>query len=169
MWNSFGIDDTLVCSPGVPTEQHLSRWSRLWYAERLRLGTQALMGELLRRRCELWIYTTSYRSPRYLRGWFRWLGVPLAGVVNQARHERVVGRGGPSKYPPAFGIDLHIDDSEGVGLEGERHGFAVVVISPKDAGWAARVLKAVDRKTGAVNWPRSYRVLVHEQCPYVLS
>jgi hypothetical protein len=71
------------------------------------------MGELLRRRCELWVYTTSYRSPRSLRGWFRCLGVPLAGVVNQARHERVVGRQGPSKYPPAFGIDLHVDDSEG--------------------------------------------------------
>ena len=36
---SFDIDDTLVCSPGVPTEQHLSRWWRLWYAERLRSGT----------------------------------------------------------------------------------------------------------------------------------
>jgi hypothetical protein len=27
---SFAIDDTLVCSPNVPTEQHLSRWWRLW-------------------------------------------------------------------------------------------------------------------------------------------
>jgi hypothetical protein len=155
---SFDIDDTLVCSANVPTEQHLSRWWRLWYAERLRSGTQALMGELIRRRCELWIYTTSYRSPRYLRGWFRCLGVSLAGVVNQARHERVVGRQGPSKYPPAFGIDLHVDDSEGVGLEGERHGFAVVVVSPGDVGWAVRVLEAVERKAGAVKRPGSYRV-----------
>jgi hypothetical protein len=37
---SFDIDDTLVCSAAVPTEQHLSRWWRFWYAERLRSGTR---------------------------------------------------------------------------------------------------------------------------------
>lgn len=104
------------------------------------------MGELLRRRCQIWIYTTSYRSPRYLRSWFRCFGVPLSGVVNQARHDRVVGRRGPSKYPPAFGIDLHVDDSEGVAWEGERHGFAVVVVSPEDLDWTARVLEIVDSR-----------------------
>jgi hypothetical protein len=155
---SFDIDDTLVCSPGVPTEQHLQRWWRLWYAERLRLGTQSLLSELLRRHCQLWIYTTSYRSPRYLRGWFRRLGVPLAGAVNQVRHERVVGRHGPSKYPPAFGIDLHVDDSEGVGLEGQRHGFAVVVVSPEDPNWTARVLEAVEQKARAVRRLGIHRV-----------
>jgi hypothetical protein len=56
---------------------------------------------------------------------------------------RVVGRQGPSKYPPAFGIDLHVDDSEGVAEEGRRHRFAVVVVSPRDPDWAARVLAAV--------------------------
>jgi hypothetical protein len=143
---SFDIDDTLVCSPGVPAEQFVPRWRQLWYPERLRQGTRALMGELLRRRCQLWIYTTSYRSPRYLRGWFRCVGIPLAGVVNQRRHDRVVGRRGPSKYPPAFGIDLHVDDSEGVGLEGERHGFVVIVVAPEDPDWASRVLEAVDSR-----------------------
>ncbi len=62
---------------------------------------------------------------------------------------QVVGRHGPSKYPPAFGIDLHIDDSEGVGLEGERHGFTVVVVSPEDPDWVTRVLEAVDLKRRA--------------------
>jgi hypothetical protein len=143
---SFDIDDTLVCSPDVPAEQHVPLWRRLWYSETLRAGTKALMGELNRRRCEVWLYTTSYRSPRYLRGWFRCMGVPISGVVNQTIHESVVGRRGPSKYPPAFGIDLHVDDSEGVEQEGQRHGFEVVVVSPRDQGWAARVLAAVDRK-----------------------
>ena len=145
---SFDIDDTLVCSPGVPTEQHLPRWRRLWYAEPLRSGTQALMGELLRRRCQLWIYTTSYRSPRYLRGWFRCLGIPLAGVINQTHHERVVGRHGPSKYPPAFGIDLLIDDSEGVALEGRRYDFRVLRVDPADTRWADRVGEEVRKCLG---------------------
>jgi hypothetical protein len=153
---SFDIDDTLVCGPHVPTEQYLSWWRRWRYPEMMRRGTRDLMRELLARRCRLWIYTTSYRSPRYLRRWFAGLGIPLEGVVNQHRHEQVIKRSAdlsyhcPSKYPPAFGIDLHVDDSEGVALEGKRHHFRVVVVAPGDPDWAARVLEAVD---GRGAWP----------------
>jgi hypothetical protein len=104
------------------------------------------MQELLSGGHALWIYTTSYRSTRYLRSWFRSFGVPISGVVNQQKHERIVGRQGPSKYPPAFGIDLHVDDSEGVGEEGKRHRFSVVVVSPSDHDWVTRVLLAVDSR-----------------------
>lgn len=144
---SFDVDDTLVCGPGVPNEECPSWWRRWLHDEPVRSGTKALFGELAARRHELWIYTTSYRSPRYLRGCLGAFGVRISGVVNQARHERTIGRRGPSKYPPAFGIDLHVDDSEGVAEEGRRHGFEVVVVSPDDLHWAARVLEAVDLRT----------------------
>jgi hypothetical protein len=141
---SFDIDDTLVCAPTVPTEQYIP-WRRRWrYNELLRRGTKALMEALLQRRCRIWIYTTSHRSPRYLKAWFKSFGIAIEGVVNQARHEQRVGTRGPSKYPPAFGIHLHVDDSVGVAMEGQDHQFAVVVVSPEDPDWAARVLAAVD-------------------------
>jgi hypothetical protein len=108
------------------------------------------MQELLARRCRLWIYTTSYRSSRYLRGWFRSFGIPLEGVVNQGLHEREMRRYGssfypPSKYPPAFGIDLHVDDSEGVAIEGKKFNFRVLVVSPDDPNWTTRIMDYVDR------------------------
>jgi hypothetical protein len=149
---SFDVDDTLVCyAPPAPTEQHLPWWLRPWFTEPLRRGTRDLMRELLRGGCRLWIYTTSYRDPFYLKAWFRGLGVPLEGVVNQHVHDRRVkfpaGRHyPPSKYPPAFGIDLHVDDSEGVGEEGRRFGFDVVVVRPDDLEWTGKVLAAVRRK-----------------------
>jgi hypothetical protein len=145
---SFDVDDTLVCGPGVPTEQHVPWWWRPWYPELLRRGTRDLLHELNRRRHALWIYTTSYRSTRYLRGWFASIGIRLEGVVNQNRHERVVKGQGfrgypPSKYPPAFGIDLHVDDSEGVAVEGKQHQFRVLVVAQEDAEWTQRILEAV--------------------------
>jgi hypothetical protein len=140
---SFDVDDTLVCDPSVPVDPCVSRWWRFWFPERLRHGTRDLMRALLDRRHEIWIYTTSYRSPLYVRGWFRSYRITVSGVVNQERHERIVGRRGPSKYPPAFGIHLHVDDSTGVAAEGRRYGFDVVVVAPDDPDWAARVLEAV--------------------------
>jgi len=143
---SFDVDDTLVCDSRVPTERSVPWWGRWWYPEPLRRGTKALMTELVAGGHQLWIYTTSYRPTRYLRGWFGSFGVPIFGVVNQYRHERVVGRHGPSKFPPAFGIDLHVDDSEGVGEEGKRHRFGVVVVSPTDLEWVPRVLSVVNSR-----------------------
>jgi hypothetical protein len=156
---SFDVDDTLVCGPAVPTERFVPWWGRWWYPEPLRRGARALMQELLADGHQLWIYTTSYRSARYLRGWFRSFGVPIYGVVNQQRHERVVGRQGPSKYPPAFAIDLHVDDSVGVAEEGKRHRFDVVVVPPDDLEWVARVLKAVESKSSRHSRPATRRTI----------
>lgn len=140
---SFDLDDTLICDPSVPSEQIVPWWLRWRFQEPIRRGTQALLGGLVARRHELWIYTTSYRPERYLRAWFRSFGVPISGIVNQHRHEREIGRWGPSKLPARYGIDLHIDDSTGVEYEGLRHGFRVLVISPGDLLWTERVLAAV--------------------------
>ncbi len=147
---SFDVDDTLVLyEPGAPAEMVVPWWWRWRYPEPLRVGTRDLLQLLHAAGHEVWIYTTSYREPRYMRGWFKSFGVPLTQVVNQDRHDQVVKKSmfpgyTPSKYPLAFGIDLHVDDSEGVAMEGREHGFRVVVVSPTDADWAKRVLAAVD-------------------------
>lgn len=143
---SFDLDDTLICDASVPTEQYLAWWRRWRYPEQLRHGTRSLMTALARRGCRIWIYTSSGRSPQQLKSWFASFGIPLEGVVNLDRHERAVGLRGPSKFPPAFGIDLHVDDSSGVALEGADHQFAVLVVSPEDSEWVERVLHDVDAR-----------------------
>jgi hypothetical protein len=62
--------------------------------------------------------------------------------VNQVRHDASVAVAA-SKYPPAFGIDLLVDDSEDVRIEGERFGFAVLHIREDDLMWCERILQAV--------------------------
>jgi hypothetical protein len=145
----FDLDDTLICyREGVLTEPWLPFWLR-WLVgdEPLRAGTPALMKELWGRGWEPWIYTSSPRRPQAVRRWLRLHGVTVAGIINQDDHEEYFqgtsDRWRPTKYPPGFGIDLHVDDSEGVRIEGERHGFVVVVIEPHDQAWAEKVLEAV--------------------------
>jgi hypothetical protein len=154
---AFDLDDTLI--PGgfrFPTERP-TLLARLLRCEPLRLGTVALVRELRRRGADVWVYTTSLRSPWSIRMHFFSYGLRLGGVVTAdtpAHHLRLRGQApGPrdcSKYPPTFGIDLHIDDLEGVRMEGEQFGFRVLRVAPEDESWTIRVLAEIDRETGTI-------------------
>ncbi|MBD2181116.1 hypothetical protein H6S82_16765 [Planktothrix sp. FACHB-1355] len=146
---SFDLDDTLICHQGCVQREpnRVPFFLKPWINEPLRLGTRELMQKLKQYGCEVWIYTTSYRSPFYVRLWLFCYGIHVAKVINQATYHAYLRRNPSnstlSKNPKIFGIDLHVDDSEGVRLEGEKYGFEVVVISPEDRNWTERVLKAI--------------------------
>lgn len=76
-------------------------------------------------------------------------GVSVTHVITLREHDRAMqeltsGRR-PSKYPPHFSIDLLVDDSPGVEIEGARHGFSVIRVDPPDSVWHQRVRVAVER------------------------
>jgi hypothetical protein len=145
---SFDVDDTLVCrgACGGLEGGVLPPFIHRWLCEHLRPGTRSLIRELKQRGWSVWVYTTSLRTPFQVRFWLLLHGITIDGVINDDRHRRELSTRRfsrlPSKYPPAFNIDLHVDDSEGVGLEGEQHGFKVVVVEPDDTKWTEKVLKA---------------------------
>ena len=128
---SFDVDDTLAChfSQGDAECSRLPAAVHRWLGEPLRSGTRELARELRRRGCSIWVYTSSGRTPAYVRRWLLLYGVRIDGVVNSVLHKQA--------------LDLHVDDSEGVRLEGYDHGFRVVVVQPDDTQWAQRVLDAV--------------------------
>ncbi|MBJ9975021.1 hypothetical protein IAE35_05855 [Pseudomonas sp. S75] len=160
---SFDIDDTLACLPDhSPAElSNLPTWVHRWLGEPLRRGTRALMRDLRRQGYSIWIYTSSGRSPAYIRRWLLLYGIRVDGVVNSDRHQQVLAaRGlekGPSKLPSAFDIDLHVDDSEGVGIEGDDHGFRVVVVCPKDGDWTRKVKTAAAAVQAQLAWQQPSR------------
>ncbi len=145
---SFDVDDTIICHyPDVPNDLNkVPRLLRHWFPEPLRQGTKDLMIQLSNVGWEIAIYTTSERSPRYLRWLLRFYGIQLGVVVNRKIHETELKRKGfskiPSKYPKAFDIDLHVDDSEGVRIEGDEWGFPVIVVNKDDLDWGNKVLVA---------------------------
>lgn len=149
---SFDLDDTLICyDPAVPREPNrVPFWLQSWFNEPLRRGTVQLMRQLQSSGWDIWIYTTSYRSPGQVKRWFRFYGIDIAAVINQELHEQWVKRSPfqryVSKFPPAFDIVLHVDDLEGVKLEGEENGFDVVVVDMTDEEWAAKVLMEAQEK-----------------------
>lgn len=142
---AFDLDDTLIRGAvDFPIERQ-GVLARVLGHEPVREGTIALLKSLARSGWDVWIYTTSFRSPAYVRWLFRLYGIRLGGVINQYHHHKTVTRCGRSyrncsKYPPAFGIDLLVDESEGVWLESRRHGFEMVWVGADDPAWTDSVV-----------------------------
>jgi hypothetical protein len=143
---SFDLDDTLIPGTNRFPLERAGIWHRLFSRERLREGTVYLFRELKERGCTIYIYTTSYRSPGSIRRLFMSYGIYPDRIINKTLHDNYSGKRGRilSKYPPAFGIDWHVDDSEGVKIEGERWGFRVMVVDENDEDWVSKVLRLPD-------------------------
>ena len=146
---SFDVDDTLIVhttdSPLEP--ERAPRYLRRSYPERLRLGACELFRRLQLEGWEVCVYTTSDRGQTYLRRLLRFYGARVDLVVNADRHRRevvprFVGQVAPSKHPGLYGIDLHIDDSQGVGIEGDANHFRTLIVDPHDLEWTDKILSA---------------------------
>jgi hypothetical protein len=143
---AFDIDDTLI--PGMhsfPTEPLPRGFLAQWFCtEPLRLGAASLIQEIRRAGHDVWIYTTSLRPPLQTRIAFYFQGAPIGKFINDDVHRRKMSSLGSAfkhctKFPPAFGIDLLIDDSEGIVIEGKQFGYPVIHVQPEDEDWTATI------------------------------
>lgn len=142
---SFDLDDTIVSNNRFPLEKE-TFWAKITGCERIRSGTVALFKALRNRKHTIYIYTTSYRSTLKIKLMFLSYSIPVDFIINQQLHDRKVKKKGKniSKFPPEFGIDIHIDDSAGVEMEGKKFGFKTIIISPDEGDWSNIILKKID-------------------------
>lgn len=142
---SFDLDEVLFVSPKThKTEAELRFPFKYIYKERLRLGTPALIHELQERGFSIWVYTSSFRSEKYIRRLFGHYGVFFDGIINGERHLKEVqgsrGETAPSKLPTRYNISLHIDDENSVIANGRSHGFAVFQLDAPDDEWTQKII-----------------------------
>jgi hypothetical protein len=93
----------------------------------------------------IYIYTTSFRSIIKIKLTFYLYGIPVDKVINQRIHNKELRelKTRTSKYPPAFGIDIHIDDLPGVKIEGEKYKFNTVIIDENEINWRNKILNNI--------------------------
>jgi len=147
---SFDLDDTLFINPDkTPAEPGLPFLLSRLYPDRLRAGTVSLMHWLRENQIEIYIYTTSFRSERYIRKLFRHYHILIDVVINGARHAREVqgskAEAMPSKYPSHYRIDLHVDDDVSVLENGRYYGFRVYLIEEHDPDWTEKLIRQIMR------------------------
>ena len=146
---SFDLDEVLFVSPAThKTEPPLPFPLGKIFRERLRLGTPALIHALQDMGYEVWVYTSSFRSEKYIKGLFRCYGVRFDGIVNGQRHLREVQRDRaetlPQKVPSHYRISLHVDDEAVIVTSCRQMGFNVYQLDAEDADWKEKVIARAD-------------------------
>lgn len=142
---SFDLDEVLFVSPMThKTEAPLKFPFNKIFKERLRLGTAELIPTLRRLGFEVWVYTSSFRSEKYIRWLFRFYGVKFDGIINAQRHLREVQGNRkerlPQKLPNRYKISLHIDDESIVCTYGRDYGFNVYQLDAQDDDWKEKII-----------------------------
>jgi len=143
---SFDLDEVLFVNPAThKTEKLLPFPLRNLFKERLRLGTPQLIRTLQAQGYEVWVYTSSFRTERYIRHLFSCYGVHFDGIVNGQRHTKEVQRDKkeamPTKLPNRYQIMLHIDDEAIVATYGRSYGFDVYQLFGPDDEWAEKIIR----------------------------
>lgn len=140
---SFDLDDTLIPGMNHFETESLTLFQRIRGIEKIRVGTIDLMTILQQQGHKVFIYTTSLRPIHKIRQTFATYGLRPDKIINRQEHEKALPNNYNvySKYPPAFGIDVHVDDSEGVAIEGVRYNFKTIIIAGDNVTWADFVLK----------------------------
>ena len=146
---SFDLDEVLFVSPKTHQVEPPPRYpfNRI-YQERLRKGTPELIHRLQELGYEVWVYTSSFRSEKYIRHLFRLYGVRFDGIVNGNRHLAEVQRDKktvlPQKIPSRYRISLHIDDEAIIASWGREFGFETYLLDAEDADWKEKIIARAD-------------------------
>ena len=150
---SFDLDEVLFVSPDRYETEPVPKFlpGRL-FPDRLRKGTPELIHTLQDRGYEVWIYTSSYRTERYLKALFQAYGIRFDGIVTASRHNKEVQRDRkeplPQKLPNFYRISLHIDDEKVVKDNAFQHGYRSMQVYEPDEHWVEKVLHEADRVYG---------------------
>ena len=147
---SFDLDEVLFVDPNAFEIEDTPRFplDRI-YRERLRKGTVRLIHTLQEEEFEAWVYTSSFRSEKYIRSLFRCYGIRFDGIINAQRHLREVQKGHghllPQKVPGYYHIDLHVDDEDVIHQYGKQYGFKTCKVCEPDPDWVEKVLDQARR------------------------
>jgi hypothetical protein len=142
---SFDLDRTLIPGNDEFKTEYRNLFQFIFNVEKIRKGTIELFKYLQSKGHQISIYTTSYRKPLKIWFSFRSYGLKIEKIVSQTKNEGVLKKLNikASKYPPAFSIDLHIDDSEGLEIEGKELNFNIIIIDPKDLNWCDKLKQKI--------------------------
>ncbi|WP_196890104.1 HAD family hydrolase [Aureivirga sp. CE67] len=143
---SFDLDNTLIPYSNEFEVENEKLLGKIIGAEKIRKGTIKLFHKIEKKNCEIWIYTTSFRSKLKIKKTFAIYGLRPTKIINGELNNKTLElkKCKASKNPNLFGINLHIDDLKGVAEEGEKYKFETLIIEPEELNWTEKILNRIE-------------------------
>ena len=145
---SFDLDSTLIPHGNEFEAEKRNFFATFLGIEPIRIGTSKLISDLQKEGHTIHIYTTSFRKTMSIRLMLFYYGIKVGKIINEYQNQRTLKKINKrvSKYPPAFGFDIHIDDSKGVEMEGEKLKFKTIIVKTNDKNWVETIQKEITLK-----------------------
>ena len=142
---SFDLDSTLIPNGNEFETETRSKIAELIGVEKIRRGTEKLISELQKEGHQIHIYTTSFRSRNKIKRTLNYYGIKVSRIINEKENRKILNSKNinSSKYPPAFGFDIHIDDLKGVGVESKRLNFRAIIVEIDDENWIETIRNGI--------------------------
>ena len=144
---TLDLDEVVFAKDGsVPAEKALPFPLSKLYRERLRLGVPALFRLLNREGWDVWVYTSQYYSPEYIRRLFRKYHVRVTGVVTGAARKtgKDSAAGLEKLVKDKYQSTLHIDSETVLFTRADGGEFEDLRL-PGESVWSAEVMEIVRR------------------------
>ncbi|AFM03926.1 hypothetical protein Fleli_1504 [Bernardetia litoralis DSM 6794] len=142
---SFDLDSTLIPHGNEFEAEKSNFLAKILGVEPIRVGAAKLIFDLQKDGHTIHIYTTSFRNKIKIRLMLFYYGIKVEKIITQSQNQKTLRSRNinASKYPPAFGFDLHIDDLKGVEMEGQKLNFKTIIVEPNDENWIEKVKKEI--------------------------
>ena len=145
---TLDLDELVFCANRDEAEKPLSFPFNRWYTEHIRRGIPALLHHLGMLDYDVWVYSSKYYSPEYIRAFFRYYSVRLDGIITGMgrkgkAHEEENKRMSQLLYNQ-YEETLHIDRGMVLRTGKNVKPYEVYPIEAGDDCWVQAVMTVVD-------------------------
>lgn len=144
---AFDLDEVLYATGDCPSDEAPGfPWSAIT-PEKLIKGAAVLIHELQGKGYDVWVYTASFKSERYLRFLFKGYKIKLDGVVNSVALKKQQ-KGEVSKIKEAmknkYTTTLHIDRDHLLYVDRVTKNYDYLSLKCENINWASKVIHLVN-------------------------
>lgn len=145
---AFDLDEVLLASDTYPKEDAPAFPYSNCKRDVLRKGAPALIHELHNRGYDVWIYTASYKSAKYIQSLFKGYGICPDGIVNGLTRKNRKQTKLPDSVKAAmdrkYTTTIHIDTGHILYVDKVTKEYEYVSLENDAHNWASKTVRAID-------------------------
>ena len=137
---SFDLDEVILAEEGSEhTEKKPLNPLVLGCRERIREGVPALIDALHRMGCDIWVYTGSYASEKYIRTLLRPYHVHVDGVVNGMKN-RKTDKELSVRFRERYEVSVHVDTESVTCVDTKSKNYEMTDLRNGPSVWASEAI-----------------------------